>query len=123
VAGGGQVAIFDARSNEGPTQYPLARTPLGLILAQRVDMSRADMVVRHYAEDVTTSVVAQDPEHPEYGSIRLVFTADPTELRQWVVTDDLGNETTVILGDLRLGGDLAAGLFDITAETERRARP
>jgi hypothetical protein len=65
-------------------------------------------------------VQAQDPENPEYGSIELVFTADPVELRQWVITDDLGAQTTVILGEMKKGGQLGARLFDITAETSAR---
>lgn len=120
IAGGGQVAVFDARSNQPPSQFPLSRTPLGIILAPQVDMTRARMVVGHYSDDTTTTVVAQDPEHPEYGNIRLVFTADPVELRQWVVTDDTGAETTVILGNLTFGERLRASLFDITAATVER---
>jgi outer membrane lipoprotein-sorting protein len=120
IAGGQQVAIFDAKSNQPPEQYPLRRTPLNLILAERIDLSRASMVVGHTADATSTRVRAQDPEHPEYGSIELVFTADPVELRQWVITDDLGAETTVILGELQKGGTLGARLFDITAETDAR---
>jgi outer membrane lipoprotein-sorting protein len=104
LAGGGQVAIFDGRSNQGPTQYPLSRTPLSLILAEDVDFSTDSMVVDHFNDDTTTSVVAQDPEHPEYGNIRLVFTHEPTELRQWIITDDIGRETTVILGEMEVDG-------------------
>lgn len=122
MASGGQVAIFDARSNTGPTQYPLSRTPLNLILSPRVDLTRARMVVAHRQEENTTVVVAQDPDNPEYGTLRLVFTANPTELRQWRVTDDAGRETTVILGGLRTGVEIAARLFDITAETAARQR-
>lgn len=120
IAGGGQVAIFDARSNQGPTQYPLRRTPLNLILTRDVDLTREAMVVDHFAEGNTTQVIAQDPENPDYGSLRLIFTADPTELRQWVVTDDMGRETTVILQNLRTGVDLGPRLFDITAEERSR---
>jgi outer membrane lipoprotein-sorting protein len=120
IAGGQQVAIFDAKSNQPPEQYPLKRTPLNLILAERIDLGRASMVVGHTADGTSTRVRAQDPEHPEYGSIELVFTADPVELRQWVITDDLGAETTVILGELAKGGSLSARLFDITAETAAR---
>jgi hypothetical protein len=29
-----------------------------------------------------------------------VFTADPVELRQWIINDANGGRTTVILGDL-----------------------
>ena len=120
IAGGQQVAIFDAKSNQPPEQYPLKRTPLNLILAERIDLARASMVVGHTADGTSTRVRAQDPEHPEYGSIELVFTENPVELRQWVITDDLGAETTVILGELQKGGQMGARLFDITAETAAR---
>ena len=120
IAGGQQVAIFDAKSNQPPEQYPLKRTPLNLILAENIDLSRAKMVVGHEDDGTSTRVRAQDPENPEYGSIELVFTANPVELRQWVITDDLGAQTTVILGELKKGGSMGPSLFDITAETRKR---
>jgi outer membrane lipoprotein-sorting protein len=120
LAGGGTVAIFDSKSNQGPTQYPLSRTPLNLILAPQVDLTRDSMVVAHRQEDNTTVVVAQDPAHPEYGNIRLSFTANPIELRQWRVTDDSGRETTVILGGLETGMQFSSLLFNITHESQRR---
>ena len=114
------MAIFDPKSNQPPEQYPLARTPLNLILAANVDLGRARMVVGHTADDKSTTVVAQDPEHPEYGTIRMVFTDGPTELRQWVITDDSGSRTTVILGDMKKGAELGARLFSIPAEISAR---
>jgi outer membrane lipoprotein-sorting protein len=120
IAGGQQVAIFDAKSNQPPEQYPLKRTPLNLILAANIDLGRAKMVVGHDEDGTSTRVKAQDPENPEYGTIELVFTANPVELRQWVITDDLGAETTVVLGEMKKGGSLAASLFNITAEIQAR---
>lgn len=120
IAGAQQVAIFDSKSNQPPEQYPLKRTPLNLILAQNVDLGRAKMVVGHTEDGTSTRVRAQDPDHPEYGSIELVFTGNPVELRQWVITDDLGAQTTVILGELKKGGKMGARLFDITAEAAAR---
>jgi hypothetical protein len=38
-----------------------------------------------------------------------------------VITDDLGAQTTVILGEMTKGGKMKASLFDITAETAKRA--
>ncbi|HEY6918956.1 MAG TPA: outer membrane lipoprotein carrier protein LolA [Tabrizicola sp.] len=120
IAGGQQVAIFDAKSNQPPEQYPLKRTPLNLILAKDIDLGRAKMVVGHSDDGTSTRVTAQDPENPEYGTIELVFTDNPVELRQWVITDDLGQQTTVILGEMNKGGKMKASLFDITAETAKR---
>ena len=120
LASAGSVAIFDAKSNQPPEQYPLSRTPLSIILANNIDLAREKMVVGHTVDGNTTRVRAQDPEHPEYGSIELVFTSGPTELRQWVIRDDSGSETTVILGEMKKGGALKASLFSITIAAERR---
>ncbi len=122
IAGGSQVAIFDPKSNSGPTQYPLRRTPLKLILARNVDLSREDMVVGHSFDGTATTVTAQDPDNPEYGTIAMTFTDDPVELRQWVITDDAGEQTTVILGLLEEVEQLASGLFSIQREVARRER-
>ena len=120
LAGGGQLAIFDPRSNTGPDRYPLSRTPLGIILRENVDLGSENMVTNVTSDGTTTTVTAQDPENPQYGNIQLVFTANPVELRQWIVTDDLGTQTTVILNDLVAGAAIRDVLFNIQAEMRRR---
>ncbi|MBJ2150411.1 outer membrane lipoprotein carrier protein LolA [Paracoccus sp. IB05] len=120
LASGGNVAIFDGKSNSAPEQYPLRRTPLNLILAQNIDLGKARTVIGHKEDGTSTRVTAQDPEHPEYGTIELVFTGSPTELRQWVITDDLGQQTTVILGEMKKGGRLGDSLFSIPVEMSKR---
>lgn len=116
VAGGGQVAIFDPRSDTGPDRYPLSQTPLKIILERNVDLTRTNMVTGHTSDGTTTTVTAQDPENPEYGSIQMVYTSNPIELRQWIVTDDTGQQTTVILGDLVKDGNVPDILFNIQRE-------
>jgi outer membrane lipoprotein-sorting protein len=118
MANNGTVVVFDRKLNSEPNTYPLNRTPLGLILARNVNLTRANMVVAHGYDGTATTVTAQDPENPEYGSIELKFTDDPVELRQWVITDDGGSQTTVVLGALERK-QLADRLFNI--EMERRA--
>lgn len=120
LASGGMVAIFDAKSNQPPEQYPLSRTPLNLILESGINLSRPGMVLAHDAVQAATQVVAQDPDHPEFGSIALLFTPAPLTLRQWVITDDLGKKTTVILGDLTLDRQYPASQFAIQSELTRR---
>lgn len=119
LASGGQVAVFDAKSNQGPQVYPLGQTPLSIILDQNVNLARKGMVTGHSERKNTTVVKAHDPAHPQYGSIEMVFTA-PTELRQWVVTDDTGKKTTVILGEMKKGGSFKPSTFAIQSEIDRR---
>lgn len=118
MAGGGQVAIFDPRSNNGPDRYPLNQTPLKIILERNVDLARASMVMGHTSDGTTTTVTAQDPAHPQYGNIQMVFTANPVELRQWIVTDEVGSQTTMILNDLVRGGRINDIKFNIVNETK-----
>jgi outer membrane lipoprotein-sorting protein len=120
LASAGSVAIFDDKSNQGPEQYPLDRTPLNLILARNVNLGASGTVIAHTEDGTSTRVKAQDPAHPEYGTIEMVFTDGPVELRQWVITDDAGQETTVILGELVKGGNYGASVFSISAEQNRR---
>jgi len=122
IAGGQQLGVFDAKSNTGPEQYPLRETPLNLILERNVDLARSGMVVGHSYDGTATTVTAQDPDHPEYGNIQLMFTGAPIELRQWVITDNAGSQTTVILGELETGMRFNTATFSITAEIEKRNR-
>lgn len=121
LASGGQLAIFDDKSNQPPEEYPLKRTPLNLILGDKIDLGQARMVVGHREEGKLTLVTAQDPEHPEYGSLELGFSADPVTLRQWVVTDGGGAQTIVLLDAFKTGESYSPALFSIIAEEERRA--
>lgn len=120
IAGGGQVAVFDPVSNTAPEQYPLRQTPLNLILRENVNLGASNMVVRHGGDATQTAITLQDPENPQYGNIELVFTPNPTTLRQWKITDDGGQQTTVILGDMATGVSLGSDQFNIPIELQRR---
>ncbi len=111
IAGQGSVVIHDPKSNQPPETYPLRRTPLSIILAERVDLNQAQMVVGHDYDGTATRVRAQDPENPDYGSIDLYFTDNPVELRKWVINDGSGSETTVILGGMETGLSFPLSLF------------
>ncbi len=111
VADGNTVGVVDGKSNTKPEGYPLHRTPLKIILARNVNLAQEKMVIGHTSDGTSTTVKAQDPDNPEYGSIELVFTGNPVELRQWVINDDAGSRTTVVLGDLEKGGRLANKIF------------
>ena len=113
VAGSNTVVIFDKKSNQPAESYPLARTPLSIILARKVNLGKADMVTGHSYDGTATVVKAQDPENPQYGNIQLKFTGNPVELRQWVINDGNGSQTTVVLGDLQRGGNLPNSLFNV----------
>ena len=117
IAGAGAVVIHDPKSNEPPETYPLKRTPLWIILARKVNLDQAKMVVGHGFDGTATIVRALDPEHPEYGSIDLKFTDNPVALTEWVINDGNGGQTTVVLSGLKTGGRFNSDLFATQMET------
>jgi len=122
MAGAGEVAIFDLKTRQAPERYPLARTPLSIILERNVNLARAGMVTGHSFDGTATIVTAQDPAHPEYGNIQLKFTGNPVQLRQWVINNDDGSRTTVVLGDLDESAQVPDRLFSIRDEVARLGR-
>ena len=120
MASGGQLAVFDPQSNVPPDRFPLNQTPLSIILDSDVDLGSDRMVTDITSDETSTTITAQDPDNPQYGNIKLVFTANPTELRQWIITDEFGTQTTVILNDLVSGEAIRDQQFNIIAEMRRR---
>lgn len=111
IAAAQAVYIIDRKSNLPPETYPLSRTPLSLILARNIDLTRAEMVREARFDGEKTVVTASDPDNPDSGYIELTFTDAPTTLRRWVVYDAGGGRTTVELGPFETGVDLPSSLF------------
>ena len=118
VATAGSVYILDRKLGAQPDTYPLSRTPLSIILARNVNLGKAGMVTGHSYDGTATIVTARDPERPEFGSIQMKFTGNPVELRQWVIIDGDGVQTTVVLGGLKKTS-LPNRVFSIDAELNR----
>ena len=120
VVGGGQVAVFDPKSRDEPLRFPLRHSPLSLVLERTVDLAQRDMVVAHFEAESQTAVTLQDPENPDYGFIQLIFTDNPLQLRQWVVQDNSGGRTHIVLDRLTQGRKLSNVLFNIQHEMQKR---
>jgi len=115
ISDGRYLGIFDRKSNRGPQRYDLRRTPLDVLLSDSLDFTAAGVVRDIRSDGTQTRVVAIDPDNPKGGTITMVFTSNPTELRQWIVADPRGRQTTVILSDLEARSSVSASLFDISA--------
>jgi len=121
LAAGGQLAIFDPNGNDVPESYPLSRTPLSLILAENINLSRDRMVRAHQFDGTSTILTVQDPEHPERGLMALVFTGPDPQLRQWVIEDQNGEQTVVVLNEFATDMTLNDNLFNVLINQEKRS--
>ncbi len=112
VADGFWVGVYDTRLNT-LDRYPLKSTPLELLLRERVDLRQEGAVKSIERGEGQIRVRAHDPEKPDQGSITMIFSDNPLELRQWVVVDAQGLTTTVALNDVRSNVQIDPKLFFI----------
>ncbi len=120
LASGGQIAVFDGRASGVPEQFPLRRTPLGIILARDIDLTRARMVTGHGMDGGRTVVQAQDPDNPDYGRIYLYFDHDPVRLSEWLIVSGTGEQTRTRLQPFQPRDDLGDMMFSIPFEAQAR---
>lgn len=112
IADGFWVAVVDARDGKAD-RYPLSETPLNLLLKANVDLRREGSVRRVERSNDQIAVTAVDPDGKTQGEITMVFSSNPLELRQWIVTDAQGAVTTVALGEMRTNVPIPASQFII----------
>lgn len=111
VADGVFLIYVDTEMND-VSHINLKDTPAGLLLKENLsftdtNVQLSDVQLGAGTVEVTTSM-ANDPAA---GTLTLVFTAAPFELRQWRVIDAQNKEVTVTLFDARRGIKLNKSLF------------
>lgn len=101
VADGTWVAVKDSTA---PAQrYPIASTPLSLILGSNVDLSGNARVLNVESQPGALLITIADRKGEAPGQITLIFDQPRMQLRQWVVTDAQGLQTTVALRNVETG--------------------
>jgi len=100
VADGKSVAVRD-RNLASQDIYPISQTPLRFLLADRIDLLRDTNLVAVYGDDIFVTIVIEEKQIVR-GTYRLMlmFSAKDYQLKQWIVTDPQGLDTTVAVYNL-----------------------
>jgi outer membrane lipoprotein-sorting protein len=116
LVAGRQGLVFQDRDLRQTSYIPLSRTPLGILLADKVTLSG----------DVTVTGVHRLPGQLQIGLVRtaslgdgtltLIFADNPLTLRQWIVVDAQRKETRVTLNAIELGGRFDPKLFEVAPD-------
>ena len=112
VAGHGLLVFYDSALKQ-TSNIPLGSTPLSILLANQVNLFSDGVTVtgfRRLPGQLQVSLVRT--ASPQDGTLTLIFADPPLTLRQWVVTDAQGKQTTVTLYDVQLGGSYPDKLFE-----------
>ncbi|WP_394691436.1 outer membrane lipoprotein carrier protein LolA [Hoeflea sp.] len=112
VIADGKAVVIGNRKLRTWDLYPLNKTPLKLLLADRIDLS-ADMV-RSVKEDpdLITIVLGNKTIFGD-STISLMFDPKSFELRQWTIRDAQGKDTSVMIFNVQTGVRFASNVFKV----------
>lgn len=113
ISDGHNVAV---RDNRAMTQdfYPLSKTPLRYLLADQIDLTSDRLVSEIREEPDLLAVVIVERSAFVDGKLTLVFDRKTHDLKQWIVTDAQGLNTSVAIYNVSVGKQPDPGLFKIT---------
>ena len=117
IADGRWVGVFDPKSNRNPTRYPLERTPLSLLLRDRLSLTEPGLVLGATRDADGTHITVVDPRRPQDGRMRMSFAPAPVRLLRWQITTKAGQRTEVALTELATGVAIDPSLFNIELAT------
>jgi outer membrane lipoprotein-sorting protein len=115
IVGDGKALWFLDYSVGQKQRWPIGNSPLGVLLNPDKDMTRFARVIPG-GDPRIVSVEANDPKHPEYGRITLIFARKPTApgglmLQGWVALDAQNNRTSIRLTNQRFNAPVSDGTF------------
>lgn len=92
--------------------YPLSKTPLKVLLDERIDLSGNK--VRSVREDADLTTI-QLADKSMFGDSTITMMFDPAsyDLRQWTITDAQGRDTTVMIFNVEQGVRFDPSVFTI----------
>ncbi|THD35950.1 MAG: outer membrane lipoprotein carrier protein LolA [Sphingomonas sp.] len=125
VADGNSLWFLDY-SVKQKQRWPIGGSPLGVLLDPSKDISRYARMVPT-ADPAILSVEANDPKHPEYGRITLIFEKNASApaglmLRGWVALDAQNNRTTIRLSGQKFNVPISDGTFRFNDPTPTAPR-
>jgi outer membrane lipoprotein-sorting protein len=123
IADGKSVAVSNVKMKTYNI-YPLSKTPLKLLLGERIDLSGNEVKDIEQNSDATTIKLA---DKSVFGDSKLTMMFDPKSyaLKQWTVTDAQGKDTTVLIFNVQEGVPIDPSLFKIdyaSAQVKQRGK-
>jgi outer membrane lipoprotein-sorting protein len=92
--------------------YPLNKTPLKLLLADKIELT-GEQIKSVQQETDTTTIVLGDKTAFGSSKISLMFDTQSLDLKQWTITDAQNLDTTVMIFNVKSDVELDKKLFAI----------
>jgi len=122
VIADGKAVVIGNRKLKTWDLYPLDKTPLKLLLSERIDLSGDTVQSVTEDPDLTTIILGNKSIFGD-STISLMFDPKTFELKQWTIRDAQGKDTSVMIYNVQTGVKFAANVFQVPySEVTKRQR-
>lgn len=121
VVADGKSVVVNNKKLDTWDVYPLGKTPLKVVLGEKIDLSGKKVKSVSEADDLTT-IVMQDKQVFGNSEITMMFDPKSYDLRQWTIKDAKGKDTTVMIFNVKEGVKFGAKTFDIDYRRIRESK-
>ena len=118
VSDGRWVAVLN-RSKNVADQYPLATTPLRLLLAEKMNLLKSAVIKAADIQDGLITLRVEDKDQMVSGELVLIYDSNLNALRQWIVMDGDGRRTTISLDNLVADEPADPALFVVKLDKKK----
>ena len=116
IASGLLLVIIDKKSNGEPQRYLTSQTPIGYLLNERINLANNPALNGVSIKSDEIRIKLSDDKKPRSGQLELVFTKQPINLKEWIITSYSGEETRVLLEKILVNEQLSKEKFNIGQE-------
>lgn len=106
--------VYHDKEFKQVTYYPLSATPLAVLLEDSLSFEEDVKIIDLAQSAGVIELTLVDRDDPGMGTVTLVFSDAPLQLRKWVIVDAQGIMTQVSLLNVELGAKIAENAFDFT---------
>lgn len=113
VATGGRIYVRNSRLNT-VDHYDVSDTPLGLLLADNIDLKRNPAVLGVDRQPGELTLRARSSTNRMQDNIQIVFSTEPQlAIKSWTVRDAQSGSTSVALSQVAMGANTPDELFAV----------
>lgn len=109
----GSYVIYVEKNLEQISHFPIRQTPLRVLIEKDVDLQAWYQIKDIKRGPGTLRLTLTMKDDLSLGSIQLLFSDRPMQLRQWTIRDQQGIEVRVSLMDMQRGARFDPELFEV----------
>jgi outer membrane lipoprotein-sorting protein len=103
--------VIQDRKRKSTNNIPLQQTPFSILLDKKINFNNNKIILDLKKSLGIISLKVQLAENVKAGELILEFSDNPFILKKWIIKDIIGDETTVLIQNIKLGHTLPFALF------------